>query len=322
MNRLTLPLLVVCLGLAAFSTWSHLERARLTALVAELEEDAAKQKVRSTADRLRLAEQTAKLEKEAKELKAAAASPDKSTDAAKPADSAKAAMEGMAKMFNDPKMRDMMKAQARMGVDMMYRDLFDLLNLPEPQRTQFEKLINEKATAGMEAAFAMMGGDKTPEERKAAAAEVKKLMEESEAKIKALLGPEDFAKVKRYEDSQLERMQLKTFSGNLASKDLNMDETTEAKLMDVMYQEREKFPFASDYVDQQNPDISRFTTENSARFNDEYTKLNENIASRAAGVLSAPQLEVFRESLDQQANMIKMQMEMGAKMFGGGSEAK
>ena len=161
-----------------------------------------------------------------------------------------------------------------------------------------------------------MGGDKTPEEREAAAAAVKKLMTESEAKIKDLLGKEDYARVKSYEDSQLERQQIKAFSTSLATKDLNLDEATEAKLMDVMYQEREKFPFASSYVDQQNPDITRFTPENSERFNDEYTSLNESIASRAAGILSPQQLEVFRESQTQQVNMIKMHMEMGAKMFG------
>ena len=316
MNRHTLPLLVVCLGLAALSTWLQLDRSRMISRIAELEEAAEVQTTRLATDRKKLTEQVAKLEKETKELKAAA--PDKALAAGggKPVDSGKAAMEGMAKMFNDPKMRDMMKTQARMGVDMMYRDLFELLNLPEPQRSQFEKLIMEKATAGMEAAFAMMSGDKTPEERKQAAAEVKKLMEESEAKIKELLGAEEYAKVKRYEDSQLERMQLKTFSGNLAAKDLNMDEATEAKLMDVMYQERNKFPFASNYVDQQNPDISRFTAENSERFNEEYGSLNQSIATRAADILTPQQLEVFRESQMQQMNMIKMQMEMGAKMFG------
>ena len=184
MNRLTLPLLVVSLGLAALSTWLQMDRSKLADRVAELEQMSEARGVRGAMERTKLAEQVAKLEKEAKELKAAASAPAKSTASAAKAggDSAKAAMEGMAKMFSDPKMRDMMKSQARMGVDMMYRDLFELLNLPEPQRTQFEKLINEKATAGMEAAFAMMGADKTPEERKEAAAAVKKLMEDSEAK--------------------------------------------------------------------------------------------------------------------------------------------
>lgn len=318
MNRRTLLLILVCFGLAAFSTWSHFERSRLAARVATLEQDAEIQATRGTAERKKFADQIARFEKQNKELQAAAMPDEASGSAAgtKSGDAAKSAMEGMAKMMSDPKMRDMMKAQARMGVDMMYRDLFELLNLPEPQRSQFEKLIMEKATAGMEAAFSMMGADKTPEQRKEAAAAVKKLMEESDAKIKELLGSEDLAKVKRYEDSQLERMQLQTFSGNLKSKDLSIDEATETKLMDIMYQERTKFPFASSYVDQQNPDITRFTAENSERFNTEYSTLNGNIADRAGGILTPQQLEVFRESQIQQANMIKMQMEMGARMFG------
>ena len=318
MNRLTIPLFA-CLGLAGFSLWSHTDRTRLADRVAELESEAEVRLTRETAERKKLTDQVARLEKQAKALAAAppeADAPAAAGGAGQTADAGKAMMEGMAKMMSDPKMRDMMKSQARMGVDMMYRDLFELLNLPEPQRSQFEKLIMEKATAGMDAAFSMMGADKTPEQRKEAAAAVKKIMEESDAKIKELIGAEDLAKVKRYEDSQLERMQLQTFSGNLKSKDLAIDEATEAKLMDVMYQERTKFPFASSYVDQQNPDITRFTPENSERFNQEYTSLNRNIAGRAAEILSPAQLEVFRESQTQQENMIKMQMEMGARMFG------
>ena len=316
MKRITPPLIVICLGLAAYSTWGHFDRSRLAERVAQLERDAENQATRSAAEHKKFSDEAAKLEKQSEALGAADVPEEIAGTTKKSADNGKAVMEGMAKMMSDPKMREMMKTQARLGVDMMYRDLFELLDLPEPQRTQFEKLIMEKATAGMEAAFAIMGADKTPEQRKEAAAAVQKLMLESDAKIKELLGADDLAKVKRYEDSQLERMQLKTFSGNLTSKDLNMDETTEAKLMDLMYQERTKFPFASSYVDQQNPDISRFTPENSERFNKEYTTLNENIASRASGILTPPQLEVFRQSQTQQENMIKMRMEMGAKMFG------
>jgi hypothetical protein len=87
--------------------------------------------------------------------------------------------------------------------------------------------------------------------------------------------------------------------------------------MDAMYQEREKFPFASSYVDQRNPDITRFTAENTVRFNEEYSQLNEKVATRAAAILTPAQLEIFRQSQEQQMNMVKMQMEMGARMFGG-----
>ena len=48
-----------------------------------------------------------------------------------------------------------------------------------------------------------------------------------------------------------------------------------------------------------------------------FDRLSALQAKRAEGILTAPQLEVFRESQTQQMNMVKMQMEWGAKMFGG-----
>ncbi len=320
MNRLTLPLLVVSLALAGLSTWLFMERGRQAGRVTELEAAAAGYVTRVATLEAAAASKAVMVEAARKQA-GEVASMKKQADAkdpGQPVDPAKAAMEGMAKMMSDPKMRDVMKSQARMGVDMMYRDLFDLLNLPEPQRTQFEKLIGQKATAGMEAAFGMMGSEKTAEQRKTAAAEVKRIMEESDAKMKELLGKEDYDKVLRYEDSQMERMQLNSFNGMLTAKDLSMDEGTEAKLMDVMFEERKKFPFAENYLDQQNPDITRFSDANTDRFNDEYGQLNSNITNRAAGILTPPQLDIFRQSQEQQRNMIQMQMEMGTKMFGGG----
>lgn len=320
MNRITLVLAAACIGLAALSAWLYIDRSKLADHAVKLEKEVAMRRASGgNADegpraRGKSSGAVAKAVATEETGDETGAKPDKSKD------SGKSMAEGLAKMMGDPKMRDMMKAQARMGIDMMYRDLFDLLNLPEPQRTQFEKLITEKATAGMDAGFALMSGDKTAEEKKAAGEEVKAKTEEIEKKIKDLLGQEDYDRVKRYEDSTMERMQIKTFSNMLATKDLTLDEATETKLMDAMYQEREKFPFAKNFVDQHNPDISRFTAENAAKFGEEYAQLNQKIAERATGILSPAQLEVFRQSQEQHVNMTKMQMEMGAKMFGGGDK--
>jgi hypothetical protein len=322
MNRIALPLVAACcIGLATWAAWERSRRAELEAENQSLLEEMSGLKAQASARTAREQserQRVAALEKKIADLESGDSAGGSSGAAGGAGGRAARAMgEEMAKMFSDPKMRDVMKSQARMGVDMMYRDLFDLLNLPEPQRTEFEKLIMEKATAGMEAAFAMMGGDKSAEERKAASEEVKKKVEETDAKIRELLGQEEYDRVKRYEDSQMERMQLKAFTGMLASKDAGaLDEEAETKLMDAMYQERQKFPFASNFADQQNPDISRFTAENAERFKQEYAQLNERIAKRAEGILTAPQLEVFRESQTQQMNMVSMQMEWGSKMFG------
>jgi hypothetical protein len=320
MNRITLPLLAACLGLGAWAAWEHIQRVGLEGRLADMESVATARDIRGQREHSDLVNQVKNLRKEVETQKAAVAAADAKASpvsTGKKKDPGADMAANLANMMSDPKMRDVMKSQARMGIDMIYRDLYDLLDLKEPQRSKFEKLITDKATIGMEAGFAMMDGTKTAEDKKRAAEEVKAKTAEVEQQIKDLLGKEDYDKVKRYEDSTLERMQLKTFNNMLTSKELAMDEGTEAKLMDVMYQEREKFPFASSYVDQRNPDIGRFTAENSARFNEEYGQLNERIVSRAAGILTAPQLEVFRQSQEQQMNMVKMQMEMGARMFGG-----
>ncbi|HWB05950.1 MAG TPA: hypothetical protein VG796_23210 [Verrucomicrobiales bacterium] len=322
MNRISILLLAVAsLGLGAWAVWEHMQRTQLEGQVADLEAAAITQSAKGQASNRKLVDEVQALKKKIEERTVAATAENdaKTTggSAAKKKTDAGAAMaENLAKMMTDPKMRDMMKNQARMGIDMVYRDLFDLLDLKEPQRSKFEKLITDKATAGMEAGFAMMAGDKTKEEKKAAAEEVKTKVAEIEQQIKDLLGKEDYDKVKRYEDSTMERMQLKTFNNMLTSKELGMDEATEAKLMDAMYQERQKFPFASSYIDQRNTDLARFTEENTERFHQEYGQLNEKIAARASSILSPAQLEIFRQSQEQQVNMVKMQMEMGAKMFG------
>ena len=233
----------------------------------------------------------------------------------------KSMAEGLAKMMSDPKMRDMMKAQARMGIDMVYRDLFDLLNLSEPKRSEFEKLMREKATAGMDLGFEFMGTNKSKDAIKDASATIKAKMDDLNGQIKELIGAEDFSKVVRYESSTAERMQLKTLNDMLVSKNLPLDEGTESKLMDAMYEERQKFAFASDFIDQQNADMSRFTPENLARFGTDYEQLSHRIVTRAQGILSGPQLEVFRQSQEQMASMTKMHLEMAGKMFSSGQPA-
>ncbi len=226
--------------------------------------------------------------------------------------------DSFAKMMKAPGAKDMIKVQARMGVDMIYRDLFDLLNLPEPKRSELEKLIGEKTTAGMEIGFAAFGEKKSAEEMKEISDKLAAATKEADDKIKDLLGEEDYNKLKRFEDSTTERMQLRTFSSMLASKGLELDEATETKLMDAMYEERHNFPFASSFSNQQNTDVSRFTPENLTRFGEEYSRLSESVVTRAGEILTPPQLEVFRQSQEQMTNMTKMQLEMAAKMFGGG----
>ena len=312
MNRLTLPLVAICLGLAGWAVWEHLERDKLSSRVAELEKLTAKPRIPEKHDTKPAAAAVSQHDSDV----ASAANAAKGSVAVKPGEEGKSMADSLVKIMSDPNMRDAMKAQASMGIDMLYRDLFDLLNLPEPKRSQFEKLIREKTNAGMEIGFSMIGSKKTPEEKKEISDKLQAQTKDLDDQIKALIGEEDFNKVRRYEDSTNERMQLKTLNSMLASKNLDMDEATESKLMDAMYDERKHFPFASNFSNQQNTDMMRFTPENMTRFGEEYGQLSQSVVKRAAGILSAPQLEVFQQSQEQTATMTKMHIEMAGKMFG------
>jgi hypothetical protein len=322
MNRITLPLLLVaCSALGAWAVWEHSQRSRLEDRLAESE---AASRAMKGPEPSKPGDRRAVLPGKAGAQDAAGT--DGETDSAKTAgsqstqDATREMAAGFAKMMADPKMRDMLMTQSRVGIDLVYRDLHDLLDLKEPQRSKLEKLITEKASVGLETGLALMDGDRTPEDLKAATAEIKSKIADLDGQIKALLEEEDYEKVRRYEDSTLERMQLKEFDTLLAPKDMRLDESTETRLMDVMYREREKFPFVTSFLDETNPDISRFTDENMARFTDEYARLNGGVAKQAAGLLSAEQLGVFRQSQEQQLNSINMQLGVAVRMFSGGGE--
>jgi dynactin complex subunit len=180
-----------------------------------------------------------------------------------------------------------------------------------------EKLVKERASVGLETGLSLLEGNKTAEDRKAAAAEIKAKMADLDGQIKDLLGKEDYEKLTLYEDSTLERLQLQAFDALLTSKDMKLDEPTEAKLMDMMYKEREKFPFVSSYMSQRNSDVSRFTPQNNSRFRSEYAQLNDKIAEQAAGIFTVEQLGLLRQSQEQQMTVVNMQLGVAVRMFSG-----
>ena len=56
------------------------------------------------------------------------------------------------------------------------------------------------------------------------------------------------------------------------------------------------------------------------RFSEQQQELRGKILTKAEGILTPDQMEVFRKSQEQQAAMEKMGMQMGLKMMGGEKE--
>ena len=226
-------------------------------------------------------------------------------------------MSAMAEMMKDPSMREAMKAQMRPQVDFMYRDLFDLLGLDPEKQEKLTKLLLDRMNAGMEVGLAMAGGAQgAGEEVKQRAEAMKAANEASEAEIKSLLGDSGYGQYERFEKSQPERQQISALNGQLKDKGLGLSEEAESKLMDAMYEERNNFKFDVNFADQKTMDPTQLTEENVNRYQEQQALLRGQVLAKAEGILTEPQLEVFRKSQEQQAAMEKMGLQMGVKMMG------
>ena len=316
-------LILSTLGMGGWAVWENQQRSALEAKLSQVTQER---------DTFRVVA-TRKLELQAKtEVKSEgpeglgpdhAKALEEEVQREKPQEPAKAPEEdspvsGMAKMMKDPAMKDMMKAQMRSQMDVMYRDLFDMLGLDSDKQEKLSKLLADRSGSGMEMGFAMMGGEKlSPEVMKQKSDEVKKQMEASDKLLKDLLGEKDHAQFDRYEKSQVERQQLKTLNSQLKDKGIALSEEAESQLMDAMYQERTNFKYDVDFADQKSFDPEKFTEANMNRYAEQQKSLQGQVLKRAEKILSTEQLEIFRQSQAQQAAMEKMGMEMGMKMMKG-----
>lgn len=224
----------------------------------------------------------------------------------------------MKDMMKDPRMMDAIKTQARAQVDLMYRDLFDLLGLDEAKQSKLSKLLADRAGAGMELGMAMMGGTKTDKDTlKKMGEDLKKAQTASDQALKDLLGDEAYSKFDRFEKSQPERQQLNTFNSQLKDKGMGLTPEAESQLMDAMYQERTNFKFEQDFADQSNFNPDTFNETAVQRYTEQQSELQAKVLQRAQGILNAEQMEIFRQSQEQAAAMQKMGMEMGLRMMKG-----
>ena len=97
----------------------------------------------------------------------------------------------MAKMFQDPKMRDMVKAQQGMQIEMQYAKLIGKLSLDETEASHFKKLLSDRLSAKTDMGFKMMDPSMTAEQRKKVSAEYDAQTKANDAAIKQFLNDDN-----------------------------------------------------------------------------------------------------------------------------------
>lgn len=241
-------------------------------------------------------------------------SPQATTSDPKPAPGSP--MSEIAKMMKNPGMKDMIRAQQKGQLDMMYGSLFKCLQLSDAELENFKSVLLDKQMALVESSVDMMSGSATPEEKKAAADNMKETTAAYDAQLKALLGDDNYTVFQSYEATQAERMQVTMFKGSLSAGDQMTDEQ-EDSLIRSMHEARAGFTFSvPELADQKAADPSMFTPERITKMLEESAKLQEQYVAKAAEILTPSQLELFRANQKQQQAMQEMGMNMAAKMFG------
>ena len=233
-------------------------------------------------------------------------------------------MAGVAKMFNDPKMREMIKSQQKMVmgpmIEKQYGDLFKQLKMSADESGQLKKLLTDKMLAGADAGMAMMDGSVDAAQRAELTKQMKSEQEDYDAQIKQFFG-DGYDSYKNYEKTVPDRMVVSQF-GDALSGDAALQPDQQAQLIQALNEERTGFKWTTDFSDQSKPPAdgnyaAMFTEEKLDKFTQEKEKFDQQFLARAQKILSPEQFKQYAQFQKTQRDMQIMGMKMAAQMFGG-----
>jgi len=228
--------------------------------------------------------------------------------------------EMLGKMMKDPAMREMMREQQKVAINMMYAGLFKDLNLSPEEKDKFKALLTDAQMRNIENAQGLFGDKKEGalEDTQKLAADAKN---QTDADLKALLGDERFALYEDYQKNLGERMQLDQFKSRLAAENLPLQDEQTAHLLQIMKEEKAAVPPVIPTDNTQFPTKELMTAENLDKQLAWMEDYNRRVLDRAGQVLTPQQLKQYREFQEQQASMQKLGLNMARQMFGSGKTA-
>lgn len=216
------------------------------------------------------------------------------------------------KMLDNPAGKSMMDQQAKMMVSMTYQDLIDGMGLTKEEGDFFKNLLGKEITDQQELGLKMLGA--TPEERKTLAEELKKRATANGEEIKKFLNSdEDFKRYTDYKERLPERQQMAGVQASMSGSGVEMNEETEAKLLDAMYRAR---------TEAKGPDLSGpGAMEELAKgnivetFEKSWQAQQDTLSEEAGKFLSPAQLTAFQEYQKQAKEMQLMGLKMAEQML-------
>lgn len=226
----------------------------------------------------------------------------------------------IAEMMNKPGMKGMIRELRKSQIDQSHGSLFKYLQLSEADLETFKGALLDREMAKEDIMMDMTkdfrSGAMTREKMRAADERIKEATAGYDARIKALLGDENYALYQSFEETEPEREEVKRFKGELNSADQLTDEQ-EHNLIRAMYDARTNSTSAvKGSWDKESPAPLQLTPDKIKTFLEENARQQEQYVSRAAAILAPSQLERFKEIQKQQQAMLETALKEGAKMIG------
>jgi hypothetical protein len=324
--------LFIALLCGAFAIYEYQQAEHYRALVAQMDKDAAgaRELVDEGAAELRKLKETTRSQKIAIEQletrnKELSSNPTPETPKAVGQGGAEGSgeqggfMKGLAKMFTDPKMKDTMRAQQSMAMNMAYGDLARELGLAPDEARQVLALLADRqmelASRGMKA---MEKGGTDPATLAAVGKETEAAKKAYDEQIKAILGDDRYKKFQDYEKTIGERFAMDQFQRQLSAGGTPLEGTQSKSLLDIMKQERARTP-ASPF----DPGKTDVAAQTKALQSDEALNswmqtqqdFNRRVLERARTVLSPDQILALEAAQKQQIDMQQMGVKMSREMM-------
>jgi hypothetical protein len=232
-------------------------------------------------------------------------------------------LSGLSKMFKDPAMRDMIKAQQKAAIGPMiqkqYAALFQQLNLTPDQSATLKDLLTKKMLVGADAGMSMLDDSLDAAQRADLSKQIKTQTDDYDSQIKDFLGDDNYKSFQAYEKTTPDRMTVGQFSDQLSGGATAMTPDQQSQLIQAMSTARNNFKWTTDY-NNQNPAngdyASMFTDDKLNQFTQEKEQFDTQFLENAKQILTPDQLTAFQQFQNSQRELQLAGMKMAAQMFG------
>ncbi len=238
----------------------------------------------------------------------APATPDEA-EAAKAEHKRKVDADAAAAIMNNPAMRDIINSQQAVLTEVTYKDLMDRLNLSPAERDYFQKLLVKKQTDLVNLGMAMMNPGLSPQDRMGVLQQLRDSQSTGVAQIQEFLNDDsDFAAYQAYQQQETERREVGLFESAVAQSE-PLEPAKADALAGLMAQERQNYPFTVDfYNDAMLARPQNLTSDVVNKFFEEQQGFQDQVAAKAADILSPAQLQAFRQNQAATRAMMKTKL--------------